>query len=238
MVGPEATPMLEARGLTSGYGGVTVLRGLDFAVGHEIFAILGANGAGKSTLMKTIAKILPLTAGTMSFRGEDVSAMAPYHVAQRGLAYVPQVENIFPDLTVEENLAVGSRLGTRPRRERMEEVFELFPDVAARLRQKAGTLSGGEAQMVAVGRALMQEPAMLLLDEPTAGLAPRYVDGLFGKIREIHEKHDVSIVLAEQNAAKTLAVADRVMLLSLGSIFRIDDTANIDSEALKGGYQI
>jgi branched-chain amino acid transport system ATP-binding protein len=234
----EKPIMLEARGLTSGYGGVTVLKGLDFAVGHEIFAVLGANGAGKSTLMKTIAKILPLTAGTMRFRDEDVSAFAPYHVAQRGLAFVPQEQNIFPDLTVEENLSIGGRLGKRPLRERMEEIFELFPDVKARLRQKAGTLSGGEAQMVAVGRALMQEPAMLLLDEPTAGLAPRYVDGLFSKIREIHEKHDVSIVLAEQNAAKTLAVADRVMLLSLGSVFRIDETRNIDSEALKEGYRI
>ncbi len=235
---PEKPAMLEAHELTSGYGGVTVLKGLDFAIHHEVFAILGANGAGKSTLMKTIAKILPLKAGSMTFQGRDVSAAAPYHVAQQGLAYVPQEQNIFPDLTVEENLAVGGRLGTRPRRDRLDEIFELFPDVAARLKQKAGTLSGGEAQMVAVGRALMQEPAMLLLDEPTAGLAPKYVDGLFGKIREIHEKHDVSIVLAEQNAAKTLAVADRVMLLSLGSIFRIDDTANIDSDALKEGYRI
>jgi branched-chain amino acid transport system ATP-binding protein len=230
--------MLEAEKLTSGYGGVTVLKGLDFTIGHEIFAVLGANGAGKSTLMKTIAKLLPLQVGALRFRGEDVSTMRPYHVAQRGLAYVPQEQNIFPDMTVEENLAIGGRLGTRPRQERLEEIFELFPDVAARLKQKAGTLSGGEAQMVAVGRALMQEPAMLLLDEPTAGLAPKYVDGLFGKMREIHEKHDVSIVLAEQNAAKTLAVADRVMLLNLGSIFRIDDTANIDSEALKEGYGI
>ena len=230
--------MLEARGIASGYGGVTVLRGLDFAIGHEVFAVLGANGAGKSTLMKTLAKILALKAGTMLFRGQDVSAAAPYHVAQGGLAFVPQEQNIFPDLTVEENLAIGARLGRRPRKERLEEIFELFPDVAARLRQRAGTLSGGEAQMVAVGRALMQEPTMLLLDEPTAGLAPRYVDGLFGKIREIHEKHGVAIVLAEQNAAKTLLVADRVMLLSLGSVFRIDDTANIDSDALKEGYRI
>jgi branched-chain amino acid transport system ATP-binding protein len=236
---PDDKPaILEARGLTSGYGGVTVLRGLDFVIGHEIFAVLGANGAGKSTLMKTIAKILPLQAGSMTFRGQDVSAAAPYHVAQGGLAFVPQEHNIFPDLTVEENLSIGGRLGTRPRRERMDEIIELFPDVAARLRQKAGTLSGGEAQMVAVGRALMQEPKLLLLDEPTAGLAPKYVDGLFGKIREIHEKHDVAIVLAEQNAVKTLAVADRVMLLSLGSIFRIDSTANIDSAALKEGYRI
>jgi branched-chain amino acid transport system ATP-binding protein len=234
----EPAALLEAHGLTSGYGGVTVLKGLDFEIRHEIFAVLGANGAGKSTLMRTISKILRQTAGTMSFLGADVTAAAPYHMAQRGLAYVPQEHNIFPDLTVEENLSVGGRLGRRPREERMEEIFALFPDVRARLNQKAGTLSGGEAQMVAVGRALMQEPRMLLLDEPTAGLAPKYVDGLFGKIREIHERHDVSIVLAEQNAVKTLAVADRAMLLSLGTIFRIDATANFDSEALKEGYRI
>lgn len=234
----DRAAILEAQGLTGGYAGVTVLHGLDFTVGHEIFAVLGANGAGKSTLMKTIARILRQTGGTLRFRGVDVTTAAPYHMAQRGLAYVPQEQNIFPDLTVEENLAVGARMGSRPREERLEEIFDLFPDVRARLRQKAGTLSGGEAQMVAVGRALMQEPTMLLLDEPTAGLAPRYVDGLFGKLREIHEKHDVSIVLAEQNAARTLAVADRVMLLSLGSIFRIDATANIDHDALKEGYRI
>jgi branched-chain amino acid transport system ATP-binding protein len=235
---PDKPATLEAHGLTSGYGDVTVLKGLDFSIGHEIFAVLGANGAGKSTLMKTIAKILPLKAGTMRFRDEDVSVFAPYRLAQRGMAYVPQEQNIFPDLTVEENLAIGARLGRRPHQELLEEIFELFPDVASRLKQKAGSLSGGEAQMVAVGRALMQEPVMLLLDEPTAGLAPKYVDSLFGKLREIHEKRDVSIVLAEQNAAKALTVADRVMLLSLGSIFRIDYTANIDREALKEGYQI
>jgi branched-chain amino acid transport system ATP-binding protein len=234
----DRSSMIEAHGMTSGYAGVTVLKALDFTIGHEIFAILGANGAGKSTLMKTIAKILTQTGGTMSFMGDDVTHAAPYDVAQAGMAYVPQEQNIFPDLTVEENLSVGARLGRRPRQERLDEMFELFPDVRSRLRQKAGTLSGGEAQMVAVARALMQEPTMLLLDEPTAGLAPKYVDGLFGKLREIHQKHDVSILLAEQNATKALEVADRVMLLSLGTIFRIDATANIDSDALKEGYRI
>ena len=231
-------PTLEASGLTSGYGGVHVLRGLDFSIGHEIFAVLGANGAGKTTLMKTIAKVLPLMDGRMRFQDEEVSDLPPHALAQRGLAYVPQEDNIFPDMTVRENLSIGALLGDRPVTERMEDIFELFPDVKSRLNQKAGTLSGGEAQMVAISRALMQQPRMLLLDEPTAGLAPKYVDGLFALIREIHDTQDVSIVLAEQNATKTLAVADRVMVLRLGDIHLIDNADKVDNRTLKEGYLI
>ncbi|MFV2065147.1 MAG: ABC transporter ATP-binding protein [Chloroflexota bacterium] len=234
--GQKAT--LEASGLTSGYGGVHVLKALDFSIGHEIFAVLGANGAGKTTLMKTIAKILPLIDGRMRFQDEEVGDLPPHALAQRGLAFVPQENNIFPDMTVRENLSIGALLGDRPVAERMEDVFELFPDVKSRLDQKAGTLSGGESQMVAISRALMQQPRMLLLDEPTAGLAPKYVDGLFALMREIHDTQDVSIVLAEQNATKTLAVADRVMVLRLGAIHLIDNADNVDSHTLKEGYLI
>jgi branched-chain amino acid transport system ATP-binding protein len=232
------TGRIEAHGIRSGYGEVEVLHGLDFAVRHEVFAVLGANGAGKTTLMKTIAKVLPLMAGTMEFRDEDITEMRPYTLATRGLGYVPQERNTFPDMTVSENLAVGALIGTRSTAEKLEEVFELFPDLKQRLGQKAGTLSGGESQMVAVGRALMQEPRVLLLDEPTAGLSPKYADNLFDKIREIHDQKDISVVLAEQNAKKTLAVADRVMVLSLGTIHLIDETANIDVDTLKEGYLI
>ena len=230
--------MFEARDVESGYGDVTVLKGLDFTVGDEIFAVLGANGAGKSTLMKTIARILPLTAGEIYFKGEDVSHFAPYRLAEWGMAYVPQEDGIFAQLTVAENLSVGGLVGERLKQERMEEIFDLFPDLVDRVNQKAGTLSGGEAQMVAVGRALMQDPDLLLLDEPTAGLAPMYVDNLFSRIKEIHEKRGVSIVLSEQNAAKTLAVADRVMVLSLGKVFLVETTENVDMESLKEGYRI
>lgn len=230
--------VLDVKGATSGYGEITVLKGLDFEVGHEIFAVLGANGAGKTTLMKTLARVLPLTGGELGFKGADVSDETPFALAARGLAYVPQEENIFPDLTVGENLSIGSLVSSRSRQEQLDEVFELFPDVEARISQKAGTLSGGESQMVAIGRALMQDPDLILLDEPTAGLAPKYVDNLFSRIQEIHEKRDVSIMLAEQNAAKTLAIADRVMVLSLGEIFLIEATENVDMEALKEGYKL
>ena len=232
------TGRIEAHGIRSGYGGIEVLHGLDFSVRHEVFAVLGANGAGKTTLMKTIAKVLPLMDGTMEFRDESITEMRPYTLAQKGLAYVPQEGNTFPDMTVAENLTVGHLIGSRPMKEKLDELFGLFPDLESRMGQKAGTLSGGESQMVAVGRALMQEPRVLLLDEPTAGLSPKYADNLFDKIHEIHETRDITVMLAEQNATKTLGVADRVMVLSLGTIHLIDDTANVDVASLKEGYLI
>ena len=230
--------MFKMTDIRSGYGEVTVLQGLTFEVKHEIFAILGANGAGKSTLMKTVAKLLPLKTGEIHFQNDNVTRLAPYQLAERGLAYVPQEQNIFPDLTVRENLSLGGLIGERPKQERIEEIVELFPDIAERINQKAGSLSGGEAQMVAVGRALMQDPVMILLDEPTAGLAPKYVDGFFRKIKEIHERKDVSVMVAEQNAAKAMEIADRIMLLSLGKIYLVDDCSNVDIEKVKEGYRI
>ena len=180
--------MIKGINVKSGYGGVTVLHDLEFDVGDEIYAILGANGAGKSTLMKTIAKVLPLSGGEIFFKEENVTETPPYQLAEKGLAYVPQENNVFPDMTVYENLSVGSLIGKRSKKERIEEIFELFPGILDRVNQNAGSLSGGETQMVAVGRALMQDPSMILLDEPTSGLAPKYVDTLFNNILEIHKK--------------------------------------------------
>lgn len=231
-------PVLEVENLRSGYDGVPVLRGLDFSVGSEVFAVLGANGAGKTTLLATLARLIPLQSGHIRFLGQDVSALPPYETARRGIGYVPQEAAVFPDLTVLENLAVGAMIGRRPREERLAEVFALFPDLRARGAQLAGTLSGGESRMLAVGRALMQDPTLLLLDEPTAGLSPLYVDLLFEKIREIHERRGVAIVLAEQNATKTLQVADRVMVLSLGEAFAVVTAGEITTQQLKEGYRI
>jgi branched-chain amino acid transport system ATP-binding protein len=229
---------LEVAGLRSGYHGVTVLKGLDFAVRNEIFAVLGANGAGKTTLLATLARLIPLMAGTIRFLGSDVSALPPYETAARGIGYVPQESGTFANLTVLENLQIGAMIGARSRDERMAEVLELFPDLRALQAQKAGTLSGGESRMVACGRALMQDPKVLLLDEPTAGLSPLYVDMFFDKIREIHETRGVAIVLAEQNATKALQVADRVMVLSLGEAFAVMDAAELTTQQLKEGYRI
>jgi branched-chain amino acid transport system ATP-binding protein len=229
---------LEVEGLRSGYHGVTVLKGLDFAVGNEIFAVLGANGAGKTTLLATLARLIPLMGGTIRFGGEDVSALRPYETAERGIGYVPQEKGVFADLTVLENLTVGGMIGTRSRDERMAEVFDLFPNLRALQAQKAGTLSGGESRMVACGRALMQDPRVLLLDEPTAGLSPLYVDLFFDKIEEIHQARGVAIVLAEQNATKALQVADRVMVLSLGEASSVVDASQMTTQQLKEGYRI
>jgi branched-chain amino acid transport system ATP-binding protein len=230
--------ILEVRGLRSGYHGVNVLKDIDLDVGDEIFTILGANGAGKTTLLATLARIIPLTAGSIRFHGEDVSVLPAYETAGRGIGYVPQEKGVFADLTVLENLQVGGMIGKRPRDERIGEILDLFPGLAELQGQLAGTLSGGESRMVACGRALMQDPTLLLLDEPTAGLSPLYVDMFFEKITEIHRTRGVSIILAEQNATKALEVADRVMVLSLGESFAVMDAAHLTTEQLKEGYRI
>jgi branched-chain amino acid transport system ATP-binding protein len=233
-----SSPILEVAGLRSGYDAVTVLKGLDFTVGDEIFAVLGANGAGKTTLLATLAHLIPLMAGTIRFNGEDVSNARPYRTAALGLGYVPQERGVFADLTVFENLSVGGMVGKRPVAERMAEVFDLFPALRDRQGQKAGTLSGGESRMMACGRAMMQDPKLLLLDEPTAGLSPLTVDMFFDKVMEIHRTRGVAIVLAEQNATKALQVADRVMVLSLGQAFAVMDAADLTTKQLKEGYRI
>ena len=230
--------MFEANEIRSGYTGVTVIKGVDLSVEHEVFAVLGANGAGKTTLLATLARIIPLMAGEMWFDGTDISNLHPWDTAALGLGYVPQEKGVFANLTVLENLQVGAMIGTRSREERIDEIVELFPDIGKRQAQLAGTLSGGESRMVACGRALMQDPKMLLLDEPTAGLSPLYVDVFFEKIREIHESRDVSIVLAEQNATKALEIADRVMVLNLGEASDVLDAADWTTEKLKEGYRI
>lgn len=230
--------MFEAKDIRSGYTEVTVIKDLDLNVEHEIFAVLGANGAGKTTLLATLARLIPLMDGEMWFDGANITQSHPWETAALGLGYVPQEKGVFADLTVLENLEIGSMIGDRPQQERIDEVVELFPDIGKRQSQLAGTLSGGESRMVACARALMQDPKMLLLDEPTAGLSPLYVDTFFEKITEIHETRDVSIILAEQNATKALEIADRVMVLSLGEASDVLDAADWTTEKLKEGYRI
>lgn len=231
-------PMLEVKGLRSGYGGVPVLKGIDFTVGHEIFTILGANGAGKTTLLATLARLIPVMEGSIGVLGTDVSSIGAPDTARLGIGYVPQESAVFPDLTVMENLEIGGMIGRRPHGERLEEVFETFPDLRTKVGLRAGNLSGGESRMVACARALMQDPKILLLDEPTAGLSPLYVELFFEKIAEIHANRGVSIVLTEQNATLALGVAKRVMVLSLGLGSEPLDAADVTTERLKEAYKL
>ena len=179
---------LEVAGLSSGYDGVAVLRDVNFTVGQEVFAILGANGAGKTTLLAALARLNPLMAGTVIFRGTDISRMRAYQSSGLGIGYVPQERGVFPDLTVLDNLRVGGMFSGGDLEEKVEDVFTFFPDLKRRLNQRAGTLSGGESRMAACGRALMQNPSLLILDEPTAGLSPLYVSTFFEAIRQLGQE--------------------------------------------------
>ncbi len=230
--------MFEAQGICVGYDGIDVVKGLDFTVGEEVFAILGANGAGKTTLLSAIAGLLPLTAGQIKFNGETISGIPPWRIAALGIGLVPQERGVFGDLTVLDNLRVGGLVAKHGRSQRLSEVMELFPALEGLRNQKAGTLSGGETKMVAAGRALMQDAKLLLLDEPTAGLSPLYVENFFDRICQIHETKQVAIIITEQNATKALEVADRAMVLSLGQALTIVDAKDLTTDQLRKGYKI
>ena len=231
--------MLEVKDIVSGYGKVDVLYNLSFEVKHEIFAVLGANGAGKTTLMKTLARLLPLHSGSIVYDKKDISNCTSYETAARGIAFVPQDDNVINDLTVNENLSIGSTLLEKKlKKQKTEEVYELFPDLFDRGDQKARSLSGGESKMCAVGRALMQNPKLILLDEPTSGLSPKYIGTLIKKIKQIHDEKNVSILISEQNAVKAVEIADKVMVLKLGKIHLIGDSCDVDMHMVKEGYCI
>ena len=226
------------RGLSSGYGGVPVLHDLNFDVGNEVFTILGANGAGKTTLLATLARLIPTMSGSITVNGTDTTSLPPAESARLGVGYVPQEAAVFPDLTVIENLTIGGMIGGRSTDERLEEVFETFPDLRGKTGLRAGDLSGGESRMVACGRALMQDPAVLLLDEPTAGLSPLYVELFFEKIAQIHTDRGVGIILTEQNATLALGVADRVMVMTLGRGSDPVPADEVTTASLKEAYKL
>lgn len=230
--------MFDAQGMHSGYGEIEVLKDLTFSIRDEIFAVLGANGAGKTTLLKTLARLLPLQSGSLALNGTDLSKTPAYTMPGEGVAYVPQEGNVFPDLSVQENLSIGGRTGHRSKQDKLDEVFALFPRLKERRSQAAGSLSGGEGQMLAVGRALMQDPKVLLLDEPSAGLSPIFVDTLFSSIAETRKEKGLTIVLAEQNAVKTLEIADRVMVLSLGEMHLLRPRAELEMSDITAAYHI
>ena len=208
--------LLAANEVTAGYfPGVDILNGVSVDVHEgEIVTIVGPNGAGKSTLIKTIFGLLRPRRGSIRLGDAELTGLKPHDITRRGLSYVPQLDNIFANLTVEENLEMGA-LKTSSKRERMAEMYELFPRLGERHTQRAGTMSGGERQMVAMARALMPEPKVLLLDEPSAGLAPAFVDAIFEKTVEIN-RSGVTIVMVEQNAKRALAMSSRGYVLDLG----------------------
>lgn len=209
-------PLLKVDSAVAGYGEMQVLSGVSLEVKEgTIVSIVGPNGAGKSTVMKLIFGLLKPWEGSITFAGQDISGMAPEKLVRLGLSYVPQVDNVFPTLSVEENLDMGGFILSGSLRERKERVFELFPRLAERRRQRAGKMSGGERQMVAMGRALMLDPKLLMLDEPSAGLAPLLVDMIFEKIVEVN-KTGVSVLMVEQNARKSLQLADHGYVLATG----------------------
>lgn len=213
------TALLDIKDLRGGYGRVEVLRGVDLQVNAgEMVALLGSNGAGKSTLNKMICGLCPAWAGTVRFDGHDLSGAHYREVVRAGLIQVPEGRKVFPNLSVLENLELGSFTRARERRAlNLERVFAIFPRLKERLRQHAGTMSGGEQQMLAIGRGLMAEPVLLILDEPSLGLSPLLVEEMFSLIRQLRDD-GLAVLLVEQNVGQSLEIADRAYVLENGSV--------------------
>ncbi len=213
-----AVPILEVSGLRAGYGGTEVLRGLDLAVAAgEVVAVLGANGVGKTTLNKALSGLLPVRAGRVRFDGRDVTGADAREMVSAGLIHVPEGRRVFPDLSVRENLVLGSFRRARARRgSNLTRVLDTFPRLRERLGQAAGTLSGGEQQMLAIGRGMMAEPRLLILDEPSLGLSPLLVEQMFALVRRLHAD-GLPVLLVEQNVVQSLEIAGRAYILENGS---------------------
>lgn len=217
----DATPALDAplltvENVTGGYGDADIIHDLDLVVHkNEIVVIVGPNGAGKSTAMKAVFGLLKIRHGHIWFDGKPITGWSPNRIVQNGVGYVPQVDNVFREMTVHENLEMGAFLRKEGRRAAFDKVYELFPDLKAKRRTAAGALSGGQRQMVAVGRALMLNPQLLLLDEPTAGLSPKYMEQIFQIIRDVRDA-GVAALLVEQHAKQALAFCDRGYVLATG----------------------
>ena len=210
--------MLEVRDLRAGYGPLEVLQGIDLEVNAgEIVVILGANGAGKTTTMRAISGMIPRK-GSVTFLGRDITSNSAESLVKMGMAHVPQGRGTFPDLSVEDNLRVGAYVRKDDIESDMQRWFGLFPRLEERRTQRAGSLSGGEQQMLAIARALMSRPQLLLCDEPSLGLAPLITQELFGVIRQLNEQEGLSVLLVEQNANLAMNIANRVYLLETGSV--------------------
>ncbi|MEG0035282.1 MAG: ABC transporter ATP-binding protein [Oscillospiraceae bacterium] len=229
--------MLKIENLSVNYGGIKAVRDISFEVPEgEIVTLIGANGAGKSTCLRTVAGLVPAASGTITFLGENITGKPAHQIVSKGITLVPEGRRVFPDLTVLENLKVGAYLRKDNLSEDIAWVYDLFPRLKEREWQAAGTLSGGEQQMLAVGRALMSRPKLMMMDEPSLGLAPIVVKGIFDIIKEIN-KQGVTILLIEQNANMALHTADMGYVLETGRI-TISGTGEelLKNEAVKKAY--
>ncbi|HEY9735578.1 MAG TPA: ABC transporter ATP-binding protein [Trichocoleus sp.] len=216
-------PLLDIRDLYSGYREVDILKGINLTVElGEVVVIVGPNGAGKSTVLKSLFGLATVRQGSITFNSQNITNLRSDKLVRLGVCYVPQTQNVFPTLSVQENLEMGAFVRKDDFRAQLSRVYDLFPPLKEKRTQPAGTLSGGQRQMVAMGRALMVDPRLLLLDEPTAGLSPLYVDQIFAIIDDIN-KLGVSILMVEQNAKPALRMADRGYVLAMGTN-RYEDT--------------
>ena len=228
---PDPTALLTVEGLRSGYGGKPVLQGVDLSVrDREVTAVIGRNGVGKSTLMKAVIGLLPTTDGTIRFNGANIGAETPHERARRGIGYVPQGRDVFPRMSVEENLRVGLSI-SGARTADFESVYAYFPILKERRRQAAGTLSGGQQQQLAIGRVLVGQPALLLLDEPSEGIQPSIVQDIARIVVELNQKTGLTVVLVEQNIDMIRAMAQRCYVMDKGRIVASLDRSALDDEA-------
>jgi branched-chain amino acid transport system ATP-binding protein len=213
--------MLEVKDLCVSYGAISALSGVSFTIeSGRIVTLIGANGAGKTTTLRTLSGLLRAKSGSVRFKGEDITKLPPHQIVARGLCHVPEGRMIFANLTIDENLAMGAYLQKDPARiaRNRDYVFSIFPRLKERLTQSAGTLSGGEQQMLAIGRALMGDPTLLMLDEPSLGIAPKLISTIFEKIVEINRDHGTTILLVEQNANLALEISHDAYVLETGRI--------------------
>lgn len=225
--------ILEVNNLFAGYGKSEILHGVSiYLENEEAVTVIGPNGAGKSTLIKAIMGYLPIFKGEVYWKGEKITDLKPHEKVKRGFAYVPQLGNVFPSLSVRENLEMGGFIeGKEEIKKRMENCFHLFPFLAQRLIQKAGTLSGGQRQMLAMARALMTDPELLMLDEPSAGLSPKVSEEVFATISDVNKKLGRAIVMIEQDAYQSLSISDRGYVLVMGQNEFEDEADKILSNA-------
>ena len=229
--------LLELNDVHVHYGKVEALKGISFGVNEgEIVTLIGANGAGKTTTLKTISGVRPVSSGTITFQGQSIVGVPPHKLVEMGLCQAPEGRGIFPGMTVVENLEMGAYARGRPSADDYDRVFDLFPRLAERRSQPGGTLSGGEQQMLAIGRALMARPKVLLLDEPSMGLAPMLVAQIFKIVTEINAQ-GTTILLVEQNAAQALQRAHRAYVLETGRVVKSAAARDLlDDEAVKAAY--